>query len=208
MAQGKEAVVPTVHPSSSEPDLVSASETISVRSFEAASEDSSEMTFVDTPEVALVSTLKTGAPPDKATPAKAGEHRDPYLYPRREGQRSAGQARPFAPSDRGLGQRRERDKKKEETEMGVGEQGGSLVAVHSGPGDGEVAVLEVDLDLGKDGIVDNRGVRVQVPRVFGFVAEAERRDQREWQDCGEAVIVGSGLAVHYAVVLTGAGGCL
>jgi len=53
-----------------------------------------------------------------------------------------------------------------------------LVVVHSGPGDGEVVVPEVDLDLGKEGTADDRGVRVQVPRDFGFVAEAERWDQR------------------------------
>jgi len=105
LAQGKEVVVPTVHPSSLALDLASASEAISMGSFEVASGDSSGMTFADTPEVALVSTLETGAPPDKATLAKAGEHRDPYLYPRGEGQSSTGQARPFAPSDRGLGQR-------------------------------------------------------------------------------------------------------
>jgi len=144
--------------------------------FEATSGDSSEMTFADTPEVALVSTSETGAPPDKATLAKSGERRDPYLYPRREGQSSAGQARPFAPSDRGLGQRRERNKEEEEMETEVGEEGGSLVVIHSGPSDGGVVVPEVDLDLGKEGIVGNWGVRVQVPRDFGFVAEAERWD--------------------------------
>jgi len=62
--------------------------------------------------------------------------------------------------------------------MEFGEEGGSLVVVRSGPRGGGVVVPEVDLDLGKEGIVGNRGVRVQVPRVFGFVAEAERWDQR------------------------------
>ena len=102
LAQGKEVVVPTVHPSSLALDFASASE--------ATSGNLSEMTFANTPEVALISTSKTGVPPDKATLAKAGEHRDPYLYPRREEQSSAGQARPFAPSDHGLGQRRERNR--------------------------------------------------------------------------------------------------
>ena len=169
LAQGKEVVVPTVHPSSLALDFASASE--------ATSGNLSEMTFANTPEVALISTSKTGVPPDKATLAKAGEHRDPYLYPRREEQSSAGQARPFAPSDHGLGQRRERDMK-EKTKMEVGEEEGSLVVVHSGPGDGEVVVPEVDLDLGKERVVDNLSVRVQFPRDFGFVVEAERWDQR------------------------------
>ena len=61
--------------------------------------------------------------------------------------------------------------------MDAGEEG-SLVVVHSGPSDGEVVVPEVDLDLGKEGIVDNRGVRVKVPRVPGTVAKVERWDQR------------------------------
>ena len=75
--------------------------------------------------------------------------------------------------------------------MEAGEEGGSLV-VHSGPSGGKVVVPELDLELGKEGIVDNPGIRVQVPRVE--------------QDRGEAVVVESNLVVHDAVVLARASG--
>lgn len=53
------------------------------------------------------------------------------------------------------------------------EEEGSLV-VHSDPSDGKAIVLELDLDLGKEGTVDNQSV----PHLPDFVAEVERWDQR------------------------------
>ena len=58
-----------------------------------ASGDSSEMASTDTPELALVGTLEAGAPLGKAILANAGEHRDSYLYPCREGECSDGETR-------------------------------------------------------------------------------------------------------------------
>ena len=53
------------------------------------------------------------------------------------------------------------------------EEEGSLV-VHSDPSDGKAIVLELDLDLGKEGTFDNQSV----PHLPDFVAEVERWDQR------------------------------
>jgi len=57
--------------------------------------------------------------------------------------------------------------------MGAGEEGSFVV--HSDPSDGKAIVPELDLDLGKEGTVDNQGV----PHLPDFVAEVERWDQRK-----------------------------
>ena len=172
MAQSKKAVVPTVHPSPFELALASASWAISVGPFEATSGGSSEIAFADAPEVALVSTSRLEhhriRPPWKK-PASTGTHIStrgerggvPLGKPDRSPHPIVG----LAKDENGIGG---------ETETEVGEEGGSLIVFHSGPSDGGVVVPEVDFDLGKEGIVGDRGVRVQVPRDFSFVAKAER----------------------------------
>jgi len=151
-AQGGEVEVLAVHSDSLASDLAFASQVVSMGSFGVAPGDSSEMASADTPEVAPVGTSEeAGTLPGKAILANAGEHRDPYLHPRREGQSSVGQTRQFVPCDREIGRRRERDDGEEETETKVEtvEAQGGLSVVHFGPSGGKAVVPKVDLDLGK-----------------------------------------------------------